>query len=51
MFNGCLQSVGLANKSLVGELLQLRFFKMTLPAKTNFQAVCGAGPQSPQLSR
>ena len=40
-----------ANKSLVGELLQPRFFEIILPAKANFQAVCSAGPQSPQLKR
>ncbi len=31
------------NKSLVGELLQPRFFEIILPAKANFQADCSAG--------
>jgi hypothetical protein len=51
MFKGCLQSAGLANKSLVGELLKQRFLRMGLPAKVNFQVVCRAGPQSPQFNR
>jgi hypothetical protein len=36
---------------LVGELPQLRLFRMTLPAKANGQGVCSAGSQSPQLGR
>jgi len=46
-----LHSVGLANKSLVGELLQLQFLRMVSPVKARFQAICSANPQSPQFSR
>jgi hypothetical protein len=46
----CIRVV-LANKSLVGELLPLRFLRMVLLARAKIQVVCSAGPQSPQFSR
>jgi len=40
-----------AQQGAGAELLKLRFLKIILPAKVKFQAVCSAGPQSPQLKR